>query len=166
MKQIKEEPKINYKTKNKVSLCHEFFLDTKINHDKGVCITESRISEKEIQKIWTENYKDCRLRERFIVLYLNQANELLGYYLIATGSAKGVLVDIKFIIQPALQCGAQSMVLAHNHPSGNTTPSETDKSLTKRVIDAAKLFDIGVLDHIIITPEKGIYTSFADEQLL
>ena len=99
-------------------------------------------------------------RETFIVLFLNRAHQVLGYSIVAEGGTACVAVDVKMIIQTALLANASCILLAHNHPSGNLRPSVEDNRLTDRIREAAKLFDIAVLDHIIITNES--FYSFSD----
>lgn len=99
-------------------------------------------------------------RETFIVLYLNRASQVLGYSIISEGGTASVSVDVKLIIQAALLANASAIIIAHNHPSGNLRPSIEDNRLTKRVAEAAKLFDIAVLDHLIVTSES--FYSFSD----
>lgn len=99
-------------------------------------------------------------RETFIVLYLNKASQVLGYSIISEGGTASVSVDVKLIIQAALLANASAIIIAHNHPSGNLRPSIEDNRLTKRVAEAAKLFDIAVLDHLIVTSES--FYSFSD----
>ena len=99
-------------------------------------------------------------RETFIVLYLNRAHQVLGYSIVAEGGTACVAVDVKMIIQTALLANASAIIIAHNHPSGNLHPSMEDSRLTQRVSEAAKLFDIKVLDHLIITSEN--FYSFSE----
>lgn len=99
-------------------------------------------------------------RETFIVLYLNKASQVLGYSVISEGGTASVAVDVKLIIQAALLANASAIIIAHNHPSGNLRPSIDDNRLTKRVEEAARLFDIKVLDHLIVTSES--FYSFSD----
>lgn len=165
---MNEEIMIEYKSKkkvkSKVNVCQEFILKTKINYKQGnVTVTGSHISSEELYKIWNNKFKDIRLRERFVALYLNRANCILGYYLAGIGSTCGITIDIKHIIQTGLQCNAESIILCHNHPSGNLNPSRADLDLTKKIKEAAKLFGISILDHIIIIPDELKYFSFADE---
>ena len=100
-------------------------------------------------------------RERFYVLLLNRANKVLGWVHIGEGGISGVLVDIKIIFQHALLANASSMILAHNHPSGNLKPSKEDITITRKIQQAGKIMEITVLDHVIVTWEG--YYSFADE---
>ena len=93
-------------------------------------------------------------RETFIVLYLNKAHQILGYSVVAEGGISQVAVDVKMIMQGALLANASVIILAHNHPSGNLNPSLEDRKLTEQVAEASKLFEIRVLDHLIVTSES------------
>jgi len=97
-------------------------------------------------------------------LYLNQANEIIGKYLISQGGVSGTVVDCKLIFIGALQLGASAVIVAHNHPSGNLMASGADLVVTKKIKQGGKFLDIPLLDHIILT-EEG-YTSFADDDLI
>ena len=98
--------------------------------------------------------------EEFYVLLLNKSNKVLGVSKISEGGISGTLVDPKRIFQVALKANASSIILGHNHPSGNIQPSDADKKITKKIKDAGTLLDIDVLDHLIVTAEN--YYSFAD----
>ncbi|MGB8705292.1 MAG: DNA repair protein RadC [Gillisia sp.] len=102
--------------------------------------------------------------EEFWILYLNNANKLIEQVQISKGGITGTLVDVRITLRKALELGATSLILAHNHPSGNLNPSEADKQLTKKLKTASESLDIKILDHIIVT-EKS-YFSFADEGIL
>lgn len=102
--------------------------------------------------------------EEFWILYLNNANKIIEQFQISKGGITGTLVDVRITLRKAIEVGAVSLILAHNHPSGNLNPSEADKQLTKKLKTAAESLDIKILDHIIVT-EKS-YFSFADEGLL
>lgn len=103
-------------------------------------------------------------REEFWVIYLNRANRLLHRERISSGGVSGTVVDIKLIFKSALERLASALALCHNHPSGNLKPSDADISLTRKVVQAGKVMDIAVIDHLIVT-DSG-YFSFADEGLL
>lgn len=107
---------------------------------------------------------EIELQEQFIVLYLNQKADVIGYYRHSRGGINATVADKRIILGAALKCAAVSMVIAHNHPSGNLTPSGADQTLTGQLKEGAKLVDINLLDHIILTKDK--YLSFADEGLL
>lgn len=100
-------------------------------------------------------------KEYFKVLYLNQANQVLGFTQISEGGITETSVDVRVILQAALLTNSVSLILAHNHPSGNLKPSKQDLELTQSIKEAAELMRIRVLDHIILTSDK--YYSFADE---
>jgi DNA repair protein RadC len=102
--------------------------------------------------------------EEFWILLLNRANRVIGRERVSVGGVAGTVVDAKLIFQKAIQQLASSIILAHNHPSGNLRPSQADIDLTKKLKSAGKVLDIQVLDHLIIS-EAG-YTSLADEQLM
>lgn len=102
--------------------------------------------------------------EEFLILLLNRNNKVLGWVKISSGGISGTVADKKVIFAIALQTGASSIILAHNHPSGNLSPSKNDETFTESVKKAGVLLEIPVLDHIIITDE-GFY-SFADSGLI
>ncbi len=101
--------------------------------------------------------------EEFWILLLNRANEILRPVQISTGGVSGTVADPKLIFKQAIEHLASAMILFHNHPSGNLTPSQADKDLTRKLKDAGRLLDIPVLDHLIFTDKA--YLSFADEGL-
>lgn len=103
-------------------------------------------------------------QEAFYTIFLDRSNKVLAIEQIGKGGVTGTVADPKMIFQRALLLNASSMVLGHNHPSGNTKPSHQDKSLTETIVGAGKFLEISVLDHIIITAEN--YFSFADENLI
>ena len=104
------------------------------------------------------------LYEQFVILYLNRANEVIGYYRHSKGGVSGTVADIRLMLLAAIKSLASGMVICHNHPSGNTNPSDQDKVITTRLKAAAKSMDINVLDHVILTEMS--YFSFSDEGLL
>ncbi len=102
--------------------------------------------------------------EEFWILLLNRANEVLRPVQVSAGGISGTMADPKLIFKHAIEHLASSMILVHNHPSGNITPSQPDKDLTRKLRDCGQLLDIPVLDHLIFTDRT--YLSFADEGLL
>lgn len=103
-------------------------------------------------------------REVFAVLFLNRANKIIHFEIVSEGGITGTVADPRVILKKALVENAVSLILCHNHPSGSLKPSRADEDLTYKIAEAAKLLDIRVLDHIIVS-EMGYY-SFADEGLL
>lgn len=102
--------------------------------------------------------------EEFWVLLLNRGNKIIDYKKLSEGGVSGTVVDAKMIFKYAIDNLATSMVICHNHPSGNTQPSEADKQLTRKLKSASAFLEISLLDHIIIG--QGEYYSFADDGLL
>ena len=99
--------------------------------------------------------------EEFWILLLNNANKMEFKWRLSVGGITATLVDVRLIYKKALEHGATSIILCHNHPSGNLQPSQSDIMLTKKVIQGGGILDIKVLDHIIVT--ECAYYSFADE---
>lgn len=104
---------------------------------------------------------EIETREYFFALYLSRSNRIIGFETISAGGTCGTVVDIKMLMRTTLNVGASAIILSHNHPSGNTTPSPQDLDLTKKINQACKFHEIKLLDHVIITYSS--YFSFADE---
>lgn len=141
----------------KVSYCERLgVIDSKPLTDSG-----------QVAQLLYQNWdKDTiGLQETFKVLLLNNANKVKGTYQASTGGLTGTLVDIRLLFAVALKTVSANLILAHNHPSGNQKPSSADEKLTKKIQRAAELFDIKVLDHLIILP-NGKYFSFADNGMI
>lgn len=144
--------------KNNIVSEVELTYKNNVPYNQRQKISNSQGAYEILTNLFPENTMDYR--ETFIVLYLNRANQVLGYSVISQGGTSNTTVDIKMVIQTALLANASCIMLAHNHPSGNVQPSSDDNRITKRIMEAARLFDITVLDHIIITNES--YYSFTD----
>lgn len=102
--------------------------------------------------------------EEFWILILNKANRVIRKCCISEGGISGTVVDPKKIFKIALDHHASSIILGHNHPSGNIQPSEADQKITRKIRDSGTMLDIAVLDHIIVG--DGVYYSFADEGMI
>lgn len=105
-----------------------------------------------------------QLAEQFWIILMNRANDVIKVHNISQGGVSGTVADPKMIFKEALDKLACSLILVHNHPSGNLKPSEADIRLTKKLKEAGQTLDLPVLDHIIFA-DQG-YMSFADEGLL
>lgn len=104
-------------------------------------------------------------REHMVGLYLNSANRLIGVHTITIGILNSSLVHPREVFKIALMMGAASIIISHNHPSGNGEPSSEDIAITKQLVEAGKILGIPLHDHIIVTEHNG-YTSFAERGLL
>lgn len=120
-------------------------------------------SSRDIAQYLQASLKDYNY-EVFAVVFLNWANKVNHFEIISKGGITGTVADPRIILKKALEEDATSIVLCHNHPSGNLHPSRADEELTKKIKDAAGYFDIKIIDHIIVS-EEGFY-SFADEGIL
>lgn len=125
-------------------------------------INRSEEAANLIRKIIPEG--TIEMQEQVIVLYINRANNVIGYYRHSTGGVTSAIMDVKLIVSTALKSLSSSMILAHNHPSGNLQPSENDRAITSKIKKAAEAVDVQLLDHIIVTKD-GFY-SFSDEGVL
>ena len=130
-----------------------------VPYDKRTKVRDANDAYKVMLK--THNDDTLDYIETFKVLYLNQNNHVLGCRTISEGGLASTCSDVRTILQGALLANAVGIILAHNHPSGNVTPSLSDIKTTNQITKAAKLLDIQVLDHIIYTRENCY--SFADD---
>lgn len=124
---------------------------------------ENVTCSEDIYEIMKPHLLDIR-HEEFWVLYLNQANIIIKKERISKGGISGTVADIKLILKKAVEELSQSIVLVHNHPSGNLRPSQADVQLTKKIREGGRWLDVNVLDHIIFCDHD--FFSFADEAYL
>jgi DNA repair protein RadC len=102
--------------------------------------------------------------EEFWLLMLNRANRVLGRFKVSQGGLSGTVIDTRIILKKALDTLASSIIVCHNHPSGNNQPSDADVRITEKLKKASEMLEIKLLDHIIIADKS--YFSFADEGLI
>lgn len=140
----------------------ELVYKTKVKASERPHIRSSRDSFNILKEIWDEN--KINMLEQFKVLLLNRANRVVGVYEASSGGITGTIADSRLILATAIKSLAVSIILSHNHPSGNLTPSAADQNLTSKIKYACQYHDIKVLDHLIVTSEG--YYSFADEGLI
>jgi len=127
---------------------------------KKAKISSSKDGYNYIKRFWSD---DIELFESFFILLLNRANNTIGYAKISQGGITGTVVDKKIIAKYAIDTLASRIIVAHNHPSGNTQPSNPDIKITNEIKEVLNIIDVTLLDHLIITKEN--YTSFADDGL-
>jgi DNA repair protein RadC len=101
-------------------------------------------------------------REQFCIILLNARNEIIGMNIVATGTLTSTTVHPREVFKPAIIANAAAMILCHNHPSGDPSPSPEDFNLTKMIIQTSKMIGIQVHEHLIINMEDERYYSFAD----
>ena len=105
-----------------------------------------------------------QVRERFVVLWLNTANRVTGFEVVTEGTLNSSLVHPREVFRGAIVSTSASIIVAHNHPSGNPEPSQEDISITRQLVETGKVIGIPVFDHVIITNDAFI--SFAERGLL
>lgn len=103
-------------------------------------------------------------REEFVVLCLNTRNDLLGYNVVSVGSVNASIVHPREVFKAAVLLNAASIVIAHNHPSGDPAPSREDREVTRAIAEAGRILDIPLDDHVIVGEER--YFSFKDAGLM
>ncbi len=158
----------------------DFKLFKGIGEVKAVCITAALelgrrrsqttvkpakkvVSDKDVFDILSPILSDL-FHEEFWIICLNRNGKFISKHKISSGGVSGTVADMKIIFNIAIKALASGIILCHNHPSGNLTPSESDKQLTKKAYDGGKLLEIEILDHIIIAHDK--YFSFRANNLL
>jgi DNA repair protein RadC len=145
-----------------------FINELTINYNKKLfCskkINSSHDSERVAREIYSITNSNIEVKEYFFIILLNRANEVIGYNKLSEGGICSTVVDLRLAFASALKSLAVSMILIHNHPSGNPNPSEQDIKLTQKFINAGNLLEIKIFDHIIITEDT--YFSFCDDGLL
>lgn len=130
---------------------------------KSPSIKNSADAAELLYENWDKN--SIGLHESFKVLLLNNSNKVKGVYELSKGGITGTIVDVRILFATVLKSLSVGIILTHNHPSGKLQPSDADRKLTEKIKSAASLFDIKVLDHLIIAP-NGNYYSFADEGII
>lgn len=125
-------------------------------------VNSSLLASRILRSVWDAN--KLELCEQFKILLLDRASRCLGVSDMGSGGITGCVVDPRMIFVAALKANATGMILAHNHPSGNTRPSDADKHITEKIVKGGRLLDIIVSDHLILT--RDAYLSFADEGLM
>ena len=134
---------------------------TKVKPSDRPAIKNSHDAHKIFFDSWNQN--TIEHKESFKMLLLNRANKVLGITTISEGGLSGTVTDVRLIYQFAIKGNACGIIIAHNHPSGNSNPSESDLKITQKIKEAGNLLDIQLLDHIIVTPEMDLYRSLAGE---
>lgn len=138
-------------------------LSRRIQLDDRFSIGEKITAPSDIANIFIPILKD-EMKEKFIVVSLNTANKIIRYDVISVGNLNASIVHPREVFKVAIDNLAANIILVHNHPSGNPEPSEDDIKITNKLVEAGKIFDIKVFDHIIISGNN--YLSFVDKRLI
>lgn len=140
----------------------QLIFKRKVEHKDMLRISCSTDAYAILRNAWDENR--IELLEEFKILMLDRAGYCLGISDIAVGGVSGCIADPKIVFATALKANASSIILAHNHPSGNLKPSESDLRLTKKLVEGGKHLDISVIEHIIMASNN--YYSMGDDGLM
>ena len=140
--------------------------EIKISYMNEVVEKIKVMGSSEVYQVLKANWDldTIELQEEFKILLLNQGNQVLGIKSMFKGGINTCSIDVRLIMGMALKANASALVITHNHPSGNLNASESDKRITSKIKECCELFDIRLLDHIIMA--KNSYLSFADEGIL
>jgi len=152
----------DYKEQYSDSTLPEITLQLKKGEVLNATIRRSNDVADIMRQIWDKD--SLEIYESVIVVFLNRANKTIGWMKVSQGGLSGTVVDNRLILATALKGLAQGIILAHNHPSGNTQPSEGDTKMTSKLKSACELLDIAFLDHLILTAEG--YYSFTDNGMM
>lgn len=125
-------------------------------------VKDSRQMAAVFRSVWDTG--NIELLEESKIMYLNKANRVLGIYPISKGGIDGTIIDVQLVIIAALRLHSKQICLCHNHPSGNTKPSNADIQVTEKIKQAAQYLNITLLDHIILT--KDSYYSLAEDGMM
>jgi len=149
-------------TKNMVVAEIQLTYKTSVKASERPKIDKSQDVYLVLQEHW--NFEIIEFIEEFKIMLLNRANRVLGIVNISQGGMAGTIADPKVIFAAAIKSAASQIILCHNHPSGNLTPSQADIELTKKLKRCGEILDIAVLDHLIIT--KDGFCSLMDEGMI
>jgi DNA repair protein RadC len=140
----------------------EIYLKKKKSEFPKVQIRSSGSAYDFIKKLYSD---DVGIYESMFALLLNRSNNTVGYVKISQGGVHGTVADPILVAKYAIESLSSRVILVHNHPSGNLSPSDQDKIITQKIKDTLKLFDCHLIDHLIVAEEEGFY-SFADNGIL
>jgi DNA repair protein RadC len=139
--------------------------EIRVRYNRGKQHTKIKNSQGTYEFLLKVYGRNVSIQEQMIALFLDNSLNILGYYKHTIGTPTASLIDIPMILGIALKSLARNIILSHNHPSENVSPSESDKKITEHMSKAVKAVKLILLDHIIVTKNHGFY-SFADNHLL
>jgi len=143
------------------SKAYEFSLKCNESPFQKMKITCSRDIFEFSKQLYAD---DILIYESIFAVFLNRSNNTIGFVKISQGGVSSTVLDVRIVLKYAIESLASAVILIHNHPTCNMYPSEQDINITNKIKEAAKLIDVALLDHIIISPNK--YYSFADENMI
>jgi len=145
------------------TLVAAFEISRRVESQSKWFSNKSITNPSEVAKMFIPILRD-EVKERFIVVSMNAANRIIRYNIISTGNLTSSIVHPREVFKVAIENNSANIILIHNHPSGNSAPSNEDIKTTKKLVEAGKLLDIEVFDHIIIADNS--YLSFVEQQMI
>ncbi len=145
------------------SLVAAFEISRRVDHNNKWYSSKKISSPKDVADIFLPLYRD-ELKEKFTVVCLSSSNKIIKHEVISVGTLNSSIVHPREVFKVAIDNNSANIILLHNHPSGNPEPSREDVNLTKRLVEAGKLMEILVFDHIILAGSS--YTSFVEKRLI
>lgn len=145
------------------TLMAAFEISRRIDFQKKWWINKVIKAPQELAEIFIPLLRD-EIKEKFFVICLSAMNKVIKYDIVSVGSLTASVVHAREVFKVAIECNSASVILMHNHPSGNLEPSNEDIQLTRKLIEAGKILDIQVIDHIIIAGDS--YTSLTEKRLI
>ena len=143
-----------------------FFLRELVYCTKEIILRKFCIAQGLLILKTIYNQDTIALTETFVLVFTNHANEIIGYNIHSSGTIASTQVEIRLIMAIAINCACSGVIISHNHPSGSMSPSKSDRLITDKINQALEVFNIKLLDHIIVSPNRGDYYSFADNGIL
>jgi DNA repair protein RadC len=163
-KTLSDLMKVNGIGKDKAAtLLAAFELSRRIESQSKWLNEKKVTSPQEVADIFIPLLRD-EIKEKFLLVCLNSANKIIAYEIISVGSLNSSVVHPREVFKAALDHNSASIILLHNHPSGNPEPSNEDIAITKKIVESGKILDIPVFDHIIIA--GNVFTSFVERRLI
>lgn len=133
--------------------------EPKLSYNEDKSITQDVQAENILRNIYEKENIDLDICEVCIALLVNRCNKVVGYYKVSQGGTDSTTIDVKMITKAALDTFSSGVILCHNHPSGSPRPSQADIKQTKKLKSALDIFNISLLDHIILTEKNAYYFS-------
>lgn len=146
--------KNNYDMSNVKNFVSEISVSYSHTYNEKIKITDVFSAEKTLRKMWDAQL--INIQEQFCVLFLNNANEVIGFRCLSTGSLTASIVDFKILFGLACKSLSSAIIIAHNHPSGALTASKADIAITNKIKNLGKMLDIKLLDHLILTDKSFV----------
>ena len=146
--------KNNYDMSNVKNFVSEISVSYSHTYKRKIKITDAYSAEKTLRKMWDAQLMN--IQEQFCVLFLNNANEVVGFRCLSTGGLTATSVDLRILFSIACKSLSSSIIIAHNHPSGTLKASKADIDLTHKIKRAGDMLDISLLDHVILTDKSFV----------